>query len=505
MILYKTKMRNTLGVMFTFICLAGMLPQQAHAAKPSNVVIKITKERLVLMPLRVTDEDKNLQGAMETALVEGLQQKYEVFSGEQVAQKARQIFLKESRNVTKKECDETRCMQDIAEAFQAELIATANVTKREDGYFLALSIQNIFDNKVEYSKSLPCKNCDAYQVVDKLKVLITLQEEPGQAARAVAIPIRKDDEGATRVEEQKGEIRFFAEPGSLQGLRSNCAFSDQKLPKDFAVYAAGAYGGKKLDVQIDQSGHQASQFDIVVNSPEKPAVLILGAYEPSIWNIGWTKGTRILAVLASGYHRQAVAGLPEETPLLISTNDNQGPCGYVYVTEKMRSKLNPLSERVFDRPVDMVHIAANGKAVVGVSLKQGEPLFTSRDVTPESFFNTNKPHAGLAGLEDAVAKGIIRSATQEDAEAWASRKAKTMQKNALPTVSGGDNSRSSLGSRGSAFVILKAFRLPEGLYGGNSAIFYLLDGVPYPKGDLGHSSLYDFNTMTCRGVMCVAP
>jgi hypothetical protein len=38
-------------------------------------------------------------------------------------------------------------------------------------YLLALSIQNIFDNKVEYTNSLPCKNCDPFQVLDKLKEL----------------------------------------------------------------------------------------------------------------------------------------------------------------------------------------------------------------------------------------------------------------------------------------------------------------------------------------------
>jgi formylglycine-generating enzyme required for sulfatase activity len=123
------------------------------------------------MPLRVPEEERSIAGTMETALVEGLQLKYIVFSGERVAQKAHEIFMKESRNVAHKECDETRCMQNIAEAFQAELIATANVTKLAGGYFLAMSIQNIFDNKVEYSKTLTCENCNAFEVVNKLKEL----------------------------------------------------------------------------------------------------------------------------------------------------------------------------------------------------------------------------------------------------------------------------------------------------------------------------------------------
>lgn len=144
--------------------------------KKSDLTSKETKvtiptERLVLMPLRLSDADKNHQAAMETALVQGLKKRYIVFSGEQVSQKAREMFLKESRNMTHTECDETRCLQNIAEAFQSELIATASISNESNGYFLALSIQNIFDNKVIFSNSVPCKSCDAYEVVSKLKEL----------------------------------------------------------------------------------------------------------------------------------------------------------------------------------------------------------------------------------------------------------------------------------------------------------------------------------------------
>ena len=197
-------MRNLSILVFT---LMTVLVTQAHAAKQAKPA-KSTKERLVLMPLRVAEEDKSLQGAMETALVQGLQQKYEVFSGEQVTQKAREIFNKESRSTTKKECDETRCMQGIAEAFQAELIATANVTKREGGYFLALSIQNIFDNLVVYSNSIPCKNCDAFQVVDKLKELVGTPAPVEATAPAAEAPQTKvnlnDPDGALWTEAQRG-------------------------------------------------------------------------------------------------------------------------------------------------------------------------------------------------------------------------------------------------------------------------------------------------------------
>ncbi len=112
--------------------------------------------------------------------------------------------------------------------------------------------------------------------------------------------------------------------------------------------------------------------------------------------------------------------------------------------------------------------------------------------------------AGPAGLRDALAKGILRQATKDDAESWATRKASLVPKDALPPVSGRDSRRAFLGPHGSnVYVIQKPYELPAGLYGGNSAQFYLLEGVEFPKGELGHSSIFDFNTMTCRGARCL--
>jgi len=295
----------------------------------------------------------------------------------------------------------------------------------------------------------------------------------------------------------------FPDTAAPQGGRRSCGFGELKLPEDIAVFASGAYGGRSTDYQIDQSGHQATRFDIAVNSPGKPVVLILGAYEPSIWNIGWTEGTRIAAVFATGYHRQAVAGLPRETPILVSTYENRGPCGYTYVAESEFPKLNPLSRRLFRKAVDMVYPAKDGKAVVGDPLPAGRTMVTSASTPPESFVDAKMPLAGPAGIRDAVRKGLLRPATGQDIEDWADGMAASQPKDALPPVFGGDN-RKALRPRDvhSGYVILKPFRFPAGLYGANSATFFLPRGVPYPEGNPGHSTVYDFNTMTCRGPAC---
>jgi hypothetical protein len=188
--MHKSNLHNLFGIFIVTLCLSAIPLQSQAATKGKHKVAQQSgKERIVLMPLHVPEEDSDLAGAMETALVKGLQQKYDVFSGEQVAQKARAIYLKINKaTAVNTQCDETRCMQYLAEAFQAELIATANVIKKDGSYFLSLSIQNIFDNLVVQSESLPCERCTSIQVVEKLKVLsgIGSDTEIDQAALAAA-------------------------------------------------------------------------------------------------------------------------------------------------------------------------------------------------------------------------------------------------------------------------------------------------------------------------------
>lgn len=208
----------------------------------------------------------------------------------------------------------------------------------------------------------------------------------------------------------------------LQGVNGSCGFV-KSLPNDLIIYAGGSYSGKEIDYQIDQSGHQATQFEVIVNYSEQPVALILGAYEPSIWNVAWTQGTRITAVVATGYHRQAVAGLPKDTLILNSSYDNRDPCGYLYITEKNLSKINPLSKRVFGKKVNLVHYASKGNLVFGEQISSSDKLYTSKDSPPEIFFDKTKPLAGKAGLEDLVARGLMRASTFKDVERWAKMKA----------------------------------------------------------------------------------
>lgn len=256
-----------------------------------------------------------------------------------------------------------------------------------------------------------------------------------------------------------------------------CAFTNLTVPTDLRVYAAGGYSGRRLGYALDESGHEATRFDIIVNSPWQPVALLLGTYEPTVWNISWSKGTRIVAVMISGYHHQAITGLEESVPVLKSSYDNPGSCGYFYVSDAQSASVNPVARKLFQRPVDLIFPGySDGKILVGDSLSAGVELVTSGSA----------PWSGQAAIDSAVAKGLLRPATPADADAWL----------LLATA------RTARPGLNKAYVVLAPFTYPSGLVGANSVTFFILRGVPRPSGNPGDSAVYDFNSLTCSGPQC---
>lgn len=267
---------------------------------------------------------------------------------------------------------------------------------------------------------------------------------------------------------------------------ADCAFSNFTVPTDLRIYAAGGYSGQRLGYAIDESGHEATGFDITVNSPSQRVALLLGAYEPSVWNISWSKGTQIVAVMISGYHHQAIAGLEESVPVLKSSYDDPGPCGYFYVSDTQSASVNPIARKLFQQPVDQMFPGySDGKILVGDSLSAGLELLTGTR-PPESPRDRYAVLSGQAAIDSAVAKGLLRPATPADADAW--------------VVLGRANTPKPVLYK--AYVVLAPFSYPSGLVGDDSVTFFVLRGGPRPSGNPGQSVVYDFNWMTCSGPRC---
>lgn len=288
------------------------------------------------------------------------------------------------------------------------------------------------------------------------------------------------------------EMEFFEQPKS-----SVCAVPGLKiaeLPEEAVVYVAGAYGGQKLGWPLDNiSGHEGTLIRVEVNSPERPVLLMLGAYEPTVWRIEWTKGTRILGAALSGYHSQFVSGLPSSTPVLISSYDQKNPCGYFYVKAgQSPAAYADRSRTLFGRAPEAVLPADKG--LVNIGPGGGRPLISAGPWRPEDF-QLSGPLPGEFGLKQAVAAGLIRPALARDHHQWRLAKAKREREATLaeglperlipplPEMRGsGDQPLHQ------AYVVLSPdFVLPNGLYGGNSASFLIPPGVPMPYGDRGHN------------------
>jgi len=310
-------------------------------------------------------------------------------------------------------------------------------------------------------------------------------DTPDAASTDTAIP------GATKP--------FDAPMVATEAVSANgCAFPLLDAAKQpFKLYAAGAYAGRKLGLQIDQSGHEAGRIDVGVNRPGEAVALMLGSYDPTVWHVGWSRGTRIVAVLVGGYHRQVVTGLPRDVPVIVSTYDNKGPCGYFYVTADKAATLNPVARRAFGRGIDMLYPASQGSVLVGAA---AGGLMTDAAAQDDTAFRIgDEMAAGEAGLAYAVSRGWLREAMQSDADAWLTARASRPQPDVPPIAGGAPPGRMTIHN---GYVVLKPFHLPEGLYGAHSATFFVPKGVPRPTGNLGHSVLYDFNTLTCAGTFC---
>lgn len=168
-------------------------------------------------------------------------------------------------------------------------------------------------------------------------------------------------------------------------ISSDCVIPNLKLPKDTIIYGAGAYSGRQTKFYIDSSREGASQIDITVTEQKRPIALILGAYNPTLWNIKRLPDTKIAAILLVGYQKQIIAGLPENTPTLISTYENKGVCGtYGFAQDKLND-LNLLADQVFNKPVSLFYpVGADGTLVIG-SDKYDAKKVIGKDVTPEAY------------------------------------------------------------------------------------------------------------------------
>lgn len=160
----NSKFRNLTVLTIAILCLiATSLAAQAADKTEKD---RPGKVHLVLMPLQAGENDKRLMAQMETELIQGLGQQYEVISGKRVIKALKKASSKTNNGARNKGCDEMRCLKQVAKGLRAEIFAIAHVTKTEDGYLLTLDIKNVMTDQTLLRIAMPCKGCDQLQASD---------------------------------------------------------------------------------------------------------------------------------------------------------------------------------------------------------------------------------------------------------------------------------------------------------------------------------------------------
>ena len=271
------------------------------------------------------------------------------------------------------------------------------------------------------------------------------------------------------------------------------------LPDDFEVVVVSVYkGSTPLDAAIDKSGHDVTREDVVVGATLKPVVLVLMGYDPIVWNVGLTSGANVAGILAQGYHRQAVMGMPASIPVtMYSTNDGPNACPYFRAQRAGDSTVDRRVRELFGRDV-----AAFLDRKAGPSFVVGEvsgDVTHSPDVTLASIaLPGNVMPGGQRGIDRLVKDKAIRPATEEEVAAWIAGAAK---RKSQPVAEYRRSMDWRLG-RDRVYVVLAEFDLPDGLGGANARTFIVPQGASRPGGPQGHCTFLAMDNFQCYGVGC---
>jgi hypothetical protein len=265
-----------------------------------------------------------------------------------------------------------------------------------------------------------------------------------------------------------------------------------KLPDNFVVHAVGTYSGPTdvKDVELDTSGQRVGRAEVIVNVPDRPVVLVLTAYDPTVWHVGRTKETTIAGVIVSGYHAQALIGISKDTPCAMSTYTKKAAFPYFYAykesreLESMKGAVMALVGRKIEdfqnQPIDGVfHVGDPPKDVKGVvysdELKIEDYARPAAEVAAAP--------SGQNGIEKLVKDGKLRPATQADIDAWVEARKKNKKLVPGPHVTTPIRLERT-------YVVLKQITLPDGLFGAHSRSFIIPDGVPLPDGPRAHNTFH---------------
>ena len=200
-------------------------------------------------------------------------------------------------------------------------------------------------------------------------------------------------------------------------------------------------------------------------------------------------------MLAFGHHKQFVAGLPKDTPILAGNEnrscDLSNNIGSFFdkVTSSAYSEIiNNLSKRVYNKNTTSMYHAENGKLLFGNKISNDTKLYTSEDTPIKSFIMKTKPSYGNEGLTELLKKGKIRLLTDLELKKWKKTRIVSLEHSFKMFIAPFEK----------GYMILEKISIPIKA----DAVYILNKGVPYPNISAGDEpTIYELDTMTCNGAV----
>jgi hypothetical protein len=292
---------------------------------------------------------------------------------------------------------------------------------------------------------------------------------------------------------------------SRPALPPGCKFPWNSLPADTLVYAVTTYGGASplLDFPIDTSGSYPMHRPVVVNAPGRRVALLLSFPGPTVWAVRWTDRTDIVAVWSSGDERQVVTGLSANVPVL-STRRKGAPsaCGHFAFGGASFSNASEMALRAFGQSVQRQFTLTQDRSYAGDDPTPGARINTFNDGPLARFEDPKGWRYGMPALSQLRKGGYVREAKARELGEWwtLALKARGIDPATGPKYAHALNDPEDV--LNGLFVVERPFSFPIDMYGGNSRNFLVPKGMPVPKGDAGHSTVYNMNDASCCGTSC---
>lgn len=266
------------------------------------------------------------------------------------------------------------------------------------------------------------------------------------------------------------------------------------MPSDYVVYASGAYGGRPLGYRVEPSKHEMTTFDVYVDEPNRDVVLALGAYEPTVWNIRQTRATRIVGIIASGYHEGVVNGVMADVPVLSAAYDSHAPCGHFYLDAKRPQAADTLVRTLLGRPVDTVFVPSNGRVNIGQGRMPDSAFVALNPMPLDRLRPANATLSGTGGLDVLVNEGKLRRSDATEVDVWLHRHRAwhgTAPSRLTSLIAHNREIR--------VYTVLKPLDLPSGLSW--TYLFIVPSGLPAPSGGSTVTILSN-DPPRCLGPLC---